>query len=54
MRFEPHEFLDRAARGAQHQNVIGFGSAEVQATLEETMATRGLHVVLDGVEDPQR
>jgi 23S rRNA (guanosine2251-2'-O)-methyltransferase len=52
MRFEPREVLDRAAHGAQHQNVIAFGAAEFHATLEETMATGGLHVVLDGVEDP--
>jgi 23S rRNA (guanosine2251-2'-O)-methyltransferase len=52
VRFEPREQLDRAANGAQHQNVVGYGSAEQYATLEETMAGGGLHVVLDGVEDP--
>ena len=52
VRFEARELLDRAAHGAQHQNVIAFGSAEQYATLKETMATGGLHVVLDGVEDP--
>ncbi len=52
VRFEPREQLDRAANGAQHQNVVGYGSAEQYATLEQTMEGRGLHVVLDGVEDP--
>jgi 23S rRNA (guanosine2251-2'-O)-methyltransferase len=52
IRFEAREQLDRAANGAQHQNVVAFGSAEQHATLEESMAGGGLHVVLDGVEDP--
>ena len=52
VRFEPREQLDRAANGAAHQNVVGFGSAEQYASLEDTMAEGGLHVVLDGVEDP--
>jgi 23S rRNA (guanosine2251-2'-O)-methyltransferase len=52
VRFEAREQLDRAAKGAQHQNVVAFGAAEVHATLDETMAGGGLHVVLDGVEDP--
>jgi 23S rRNA (guanosine2251-2'-O)-methyltransferase len=52
VRFEPREQLDRAANGAAHQNVVGFGSAEQYASLEATMAEGGLHVVLDGVEDP--
>jgi 23S rRNA (guanosine2251-2'-O)-methyltransferase len=52
VRFEPREMLDRAAMGAVHQGVVGFGAAERFATLEETIAGGGLHVVLDGVEDP--
>jgi 23S rRNA (guanosine2251-2'-O)-methyltransferase len=45
--------LDRAVMGAsQHQGVVAFGAAERFATLEETIAAGGLHVVLDGVEDP--
>ena len=52
IRFEPREQLDRAANGAPHQNIVAFGSAEPYATLEETMAGGGMHVVLDGVEDP--
>jgi 23S rRNA (guanosine2251-2'-O)-methyltransferase len=52
VRFEPREQLDRASNGAQHQNVVGYGSAEQYSTLEETMAGGGMHVVLDGVEDP--
>jgi 23S rRNA (guanosine2251-2'-O)-methyltransferase len=52
VRFEPREMLDRAALGASHQGVVGFGAAERFATLEETIAGGGMHVVLDGVEDP--
>ncbi len=52
VRFEPREQLDRAANGAQHQGVIAYGAAERYATLEESAAAGGLHVVLDGVEDP--
>ena len=52
VRFEARDVLDRAAHGAPHQNVVAHGAAERHATLEETMATNGLHVVLDGVEDP--
>jgi 23S rRNA (guanosine2251-2'-O)-methyltransferase len=53
VRFEPREMLDRAAMGAsQHQGIIAFGSAERFASLEETVAGRGMHVVLDGIEDP--
>ena len=52
VRFEPKEQLDRAANGARHQGVLAFGSAETYASLEETMKAGGLHVVLDGVEDP--
>jgi len=52
VRFEAREQLDRAANGAAHQNVIAYGSAEQYASLEDTMAGGGLHVVLDGVEDP--
>src|SRR5262249_9165624 len=42
----------RAAKGAQHQGVIAHGAAEKYANLEDTSATKGLHVVLDGIEDP--
>jgi 23S rRNA (guanosine2251-2'-O)-methyltransferase len=52
VRFEPREQLDRAAGRTPHQGVVGFGSAEKYASLESTAATRGLHVILDGVEDP--
>jgi 23S rRNA (guanosine2251-2'-O)-methyltransferase len=52
VRFEAREMLDRAAMGVSHQGVVGFGAAERFATLEETIAGRGMHVVLDGVEDP--
>ena len=53
VRFESRDMLDRAVAGAaQHQGVVAFWAAERFATLEETMAARGMHVVLDGVEDP--
>jgi 23S rRNA (guanosine2251-2'-O)-methyltransferase len=52
VRFEPRAMLDRAAGSAAHQGVVGFGAAERYVSLEQTMNTRGLHVVLDGVEDP--
>lgn len=52
VRFEPREQLDRAVGGAQHQGVVAYGAAERYASLEETAASGGLHVVLDGVEDP--
>jgi 23S rRNA (guanosine2251-2'-O)-methyltransferase len=32
--------------------VVGFGAAEKYSTLEETAGSGGLHVILDGVEDP--
>src|SRR6185436_10505274 len=52
VRFEPRTQLDRAAGSAAHQGVVAFGAAERYASLEQTTAGRGLHVVLDGVEDP--
>ena len=52
VRFESREHLDRTAGQANHQGVVGVGAAERYATLEDTAAGRGLHVVLDGVEDP--
>jgi 23S rRNA (guanosine2251-2'-O)-methyltransferase len=52
VRFESREHLDRAAGGANHQGVVGIGAAERYASLEDTAAGGGLHVVLDGVEDP--
>lgn len=52
IRFESREHLDRAAGGVAHQGVVGIGSAEKFASLEESAAGGGLHVVLDGVEDP--
>jgi len=52
VRFESREAVDRAAVGAAHQGIVAFGAAERYATLEETIAQKGLHVILDGVEDP--
>src|SRR6185295_7457560 len=52
VRFEPRAQLDRTAGSTAHQGVVALGAAERYATLEQTTAGRGLHVVLDGVEDP--
>lgn len=52
VRFESREQVDRAAGGVTHQGVVAFGAAEQYASLEETSSRGGLHVVLDGVEDP--
>jgi len=52
IRIEAREQLDRAAKGAPHQGVVAFGAAEQYASLEDTAAAGGLHVVLDGIEDP--
>jgi 23S rRNA (guanosine2251-2'-O)-methyltransferase len=52
VRFEPREHLDRNAAGAPHQGVIAYGAASRHAALDETVAGGGLHVVLDGIEDP--
>src|SRR5262249_9778258 len=38
--------------GAAHQGVVAYGAAESYASLEDTAAGGGLHVVLDGIEDP--
>jgi 23S rRNA (guanosine2251-2'-O)-methyltransferase len=51
-RFEPRAHLDRAAGGAPHQGVVGYGAAEKYASLDEAAAGGGLQVILDGVEDP--
>jgi 23S rRNA (guanosine2251-2'-O)-methyltransferase len=52
VRFEPREHLDRNAAGTPHQGVIAYGAGARYATLDETAAQGGLHVVLDGIEDP--
>jgi 23S rRNA (guanosine2251-2'-O)-methyltransferase len=52
VRFESRETLDRAAGGSPHQGVVAFGAAEKFASLEQTAAAGGLHVILDGIEDP--
>src|SRR5258708_1072218 len=52
VRYEPREMLERGAGGVSDQGVVGFGAAEGYATLEETIAGKGMHVILDGVEDP--
>jgi len=52
VRFESREHLDRTSGRTPHQGVIAFGAAEKYASLETTAAAGGLHVILDGVEDP--
>jgi 23S rRNA (guanosine2251-2'-O)-methyltransferase len=52
VRFESRDQLDRAAKAAAHQGVVAFGAAEKFTTLDETAAEGGLHVILDGIEDP--
>jgi 23S rRNA (guanosine2251-2'-O)-methyltransferase len=53
VRFEPRDTLDRSANGAIHQGVVAYGAPTPKhMTLDETSATGGLHVVLDGIEDP--
>ena len=52
IRFESREQLDRLAARVPHQGVIAFPAAEIYLSLEDTAAAGGLHVVLDGVEDP--
>ena len=52
VRVEPRERLDRAANGANHQGVVAFGAAEKYSSIDDTAASGGLHVILDGVEDP--
>ena len=52
VRVEPRDRLDRAANGANHQGVVAFGAAEKYSSIDDTAASGGLHVILDGVEDP--
>jgi 23S rRNA (guanosine2251-2'-O)-methyltransferase len=52
VRFETRAQLDRAAMGVPHQGVVAYGAASPYATLDDTAAGGGLHLVLDGVEDP--
>jgi 23S rRNA (guanosine2251-2'-O)-methyltransferase len=54
VRFAPTIALDRAAGGAQHQNVVAFCAAKAYDDLETlvTASPQALIVILDGVEDP--
>jgi len=52
VRVESRDRLDRAAKGANHQGVVAFGAAEKYSSIDDTAASGGLHVILDGVEDP--
>lgn len=51
VRFEPRNSLDRMAGTSAHQGVIALGAATKYAGLE-AIASSGMVVVLDGVEDP--
>ena len=52
VRIESRDRLDRAAKGANHQGVVAFGAVEKYSSIDDTAASGGLHVILDGVEDP--
>lgn len=52
VQFSPRDQLDREAQKTPHQGVLAYGAAGKYAELATTAATRGLHVILDGVEDP--
>lgn len=59
LRFEDRGQLDRLANSKDHQGIVALAAARPAATLEEIIeaanaseATKGLIVLLDGVEDP--
>jgi 23S rRNA (guanosine2251-2'-O)-methyltransferase len=52
VRFEPRAQLDRAAASTPHQGVVAYGAMARYASFDDTAAAGGLHVVLDGIEDP--
>jgi 23S rRNA (guanosine2251-2'-O)-methyltransferase len=52
IRFETRETLDRAAKGAAHQGVVGFGAAHAYVNIDDVVDASRLLVLLDGVEDP--
>jgi 23S rRNA (guanosine2251-2'-O)-methyltransferase len=61
VRFEDRGQLDRLANSKDHQGVVALAAARASATLEDILAaankahdhgSRGLIVLLDGVEDP--
>lgn len=51
VRFEPRSSIDRLAGTAAHQGVVAMGAARKYADLD-SVASKDLLVVLDGVEDP--
>jgi len=51
VRFEPRAALERLAGTTAHQGVVALGAARKYADVED-VASAGLLVVLDGVEDP--
>ena len=51
VRFEPRAALDRVAGTPAHQGVVALGAAKKYTDLD-AVATSGILVVLDGVEDP--
>ena len=53
VRFEPRAQLDRGRGGAMHQGIVAFGAAKSIRVAGGDHSGRGLHVVLDGIEDPQ-
>ena len=59
LRFEDRGQLDRLANSKDHQGIVALAAARPASTLEEIIeaakasdATKGLIVLLDGVEDP--
>ena len=52
VRFETREALDRAAKGAMHQGIVGFGAAHSYVEIDAVLENARLLVILDGVEDP--
>jgi 23S rRNA (guanosine2251-2'-O)-methyltransferase len=52
VRFETREALDRAANGATHQGIVGFGAAHGYVAIDTVLKNARLLVILDGVEDP--
>jgi 23S rRNA (guanosine2251-2'-O)-methyltransferase len=52
VRFEERALLDRTARNATHQGVVGLGATQRYQTLDGIPSSARMLVLLDGVEDP--
>ena len=52
VRFEERAALDRLARQATHQGVVGVTAQQHYAALEDVLKNARMIVMLDGVEDP--